>query len=125
MPPQETTSKKCVPKESDKFRYYRNDAICTNSFFSLIIPRASFLDAQASLAPTQVSLSVRWSHFQISNLSASLVVLREKLKREDPNNFYNFGSGFFLNQKNFFDPKILFSTKKKFHPKNFFDPKKI
>ena len=31
--------------------------------------------------------SVRWSHFRISTLSASLVALREKLKREDPNYF--------------------------------------
>ena len=65
-----------------------------------------FLDAQASLAPTQVSLSVRWSHFQISNLSASLVALREKLMREDPNYFVNFGSGCFR-------PKKFFLSKKK------------
>ena len=31
--------------------------------------------------------SVRWSHFRISNLSASLVALREKLKKADPNYF--------------------------------------
>ena len=46
-----------------------------------------FLDAQASLAPTHLCPSVGPSHFRISNLSASLVVLREKLKREDPNYF--------------------------------------
>ena len=95
-----------------------------------------FLDAQASLAPTQVSLSVRpsvrRSHFRISNLSASLVAFREKLKREDPNYFFNIVSGCFWPKnffdsktffwpKNFFDPKT-FSTKKLFGPKNFFDP---
>ena len=42
-----------------------------------------------------VGPSVRPSHFRISNLSASLVALREKLKRDDPNYFVNFGSGCF------------------------------
>ena len=53
-----------------------------------------FLDTQVSLAPTQwvvpmsdVSPSVGWSHFRISILSASLVALREKLKKADPNYF--------------------------------------
>ena len=42
----------------------------------------SFLDAQASLAPTQVSLLVRWSYF-----GHTLVALREKLKKAIPNYF--------------------------------------
>ena len=44
-----------------------------------------FLDAQASLAPTHLSLLVR----QLVILSdfQSLVALRDKLKREDPNYF--------------------------------------
>ena len=53
-----------------------------------------FLDTHVSLAPTHVCLSVgpsvRPSHFRISILSASLVALREKLKREDPNYFFQF-----------------------------------
>ena len=51
-----------------------------------------------------VRWSVRWSHFRISNLSASLVALREKLKREDPNYFSILGLGVF-DPKNFFWPK--------------------
>ena len=48
----------------------------------------SFLDAQASLAPTHLRCpSVGWSNFRISNRLASLVALREKLKRQDPNDF--------------------------------------
>ena len=43
-----------------------------------------FLDAHASLAPTHVCLSVGPSHFRISNLSASLVALRKKLKKRTP-----------------------------------------
>ena len=46
-----------------------------------------FLDTHVSLAPTHVCLSVRKSYFRISILSVSLVALREKLKREDPNYF--------------------------------------
>ena len=73
-----------------------------------------FLDAQASLAPTQVSLSVRPSvgpsHFRISNLSASLVALREKLKREDPNYFSILGLGVF-DPKNLFNPKTFWTKK--------------
>ena len=46
-----------------------------------------FLDAQASLVPINVLPSVRTSHFQISILSASLVALRGKLKKVDPNDF--------------------------------------
>ena len=42
-----------------------------------------FWDAQASLAPTHVRPSVGPWHFRNSNLSESLVALREKLKRED------------------------------------------
>ena len=81
-----------------------------------------FLDAQASLAPTHIRVSVRPSvgllHFRISNLSASLVALREKLKREDPNYFLNFLSpNFLLVQKTFLTPKT-FLTQKKFDPKN-------
>ena len=41
----------------------------------------------ARVSSTYPCQSVRWSHFRISNLSASLVALREKLKREDPNYF--------------------------------------
>ena len=52
-----------------------------------------FLDTHVSLAPTQVSLLVGWSYFRISNLSASLVALHEKLKREDPNYFSILGLG--------------------------------
>ena len=55
----------------------------------IVCQSVSFLDAQASLAPTHVCLSVgplvRWSYFQISILSASLVALSEKLKNADPN----------------------------------------
>ena len=70
-----------------------------------------FLDAQASLAPTHVRFpSVRWSHFRISNLSAFLVALREKLKREDPNYFSILGLGKII----FFYPKNTFLTKKIF-----------
>ena len=51
----------------------------------------------ASISSTYPCLSVRplvgWSHFRISNLSASLVALREKLKREDPNYFSILGLG--------------------------------
>ena len=39
---------------------------------------------------------VRPSHFRISNLSASLVALREKLKREDPNYFCVFSESVFF-----------------------------
>lgn len=46
-----------------------------------------FLETQVSLAPTHVCLSVGPSHFRISILSASLVALREKLKKADPNFF--------------------------------------
>ena len=65
-----------------------------------ILEKKLFLDAQASLAPTHVRCpsvrrSVRPSHFRISNLSASLLALRERLKREDPNIFFSFGSGCF------------------------------
>ena len=57
-----------------------------------------FFNPQASLEPTHVSPFVRPlvhqsvgpSHFRISLLSASLVALREKVKKADPNNF---GSG--------------------------------
>ena len=52
-----------------------------------------FLDAQASLAPTHVRVSVGPLHFRISILSASLVALREILKREDPNYFSILGLG--------------------------------
>ena len=47
-----------------------------------------------------VRWSVRPSHFWISNLSASLVALREKLKREDPNYFCVFSESVF--SKSFF-----------------------
>ena len=53
----------------------------------------TFLDAQASLAPTHVCLSVGRSHFRISNLSASLVALRKKLKTENPNYLSILGLG--------------------------------
>ena len=52
-----------------------------------------FLDTHVSLAPTHVCLSVGKSYFRISILSASLVALREKLKREDPNYFSILGLG--------------------------------
>ena len=55
-----------------------------------------------SLAPTHVCLSVRplvrWSvrdTFEFSIISASLVALREKLKREDPNYFCVFSESVF------------------------------
>ena len=67
---------------------WQNEKI--TSGWSLSEPRIEyedFLDAQASLAPTHLCPSVGPSHFRISNLSASLVVLRENLKREDPNYF--------------------------------------
>ena len=48
-----------------------------------------FSDTQVSLGPTHVRLSVGWSYFRISILSATLVALREKLKKADPNNFSN------------------------------------
>ena len=51
----------------------------------------TFLDTHVSLAPTHVCLSVHPSvspsYSRISILQASLVTLREKLKREDPNYF--------------------------------------
>ena len=67
-------------------------------FLKRVLLNSVFLDAQASLAPTHVRCpsvrrSVRPSHFRISNLSASLVALREKLKREDPNYFSILGLG--------------------------------
>ena len=47
-----------------------------------------FLDTHVSLAPTHVSLSVRWSvrpsHFRISNLSVSLVALHENVEERGP-----------------------------------------
>ena len=53
-------------------------------FTSSLINLVLFLDTQVSLAPTHVSLSVRWSvrksYFQISIISASLVAPHEKLK---------------------------------------------
>ena len=53
-----------------------------------------FLDAQASLAPTHVSLLVgRW-YFWISILSAPLVAQGQKLKKADPNYFsWNWSGG--------------------------------
>ena len=52
------------------------------NIFALGMARRHFLDAQASLAPTQypcmsVRKSVRWSYCQISILSASLIALLE------------------------------------------------
>ena len=53
----------------------------------------------ARVSSTYPCLSVRWSvrpsHFRITNLSASLVALREKLKREDPNYFCVFTESVF------------------------------
>ena len=56
--------------------------VCLNRIDQLF-----FLDAQASLAPTHVCLSVGRSHFRNSKLSASLVALPEKLKKGDPKYF--------------------------------------
>ena len=88
-----------------------------------------FLDTHVSLAPTHVCLSVgplvRRSHFRISNLSASLVALREKLKRDDPNYFFQFWvwvflTQFFLTQKLFWHQKFFWQKFSEF-PKNFSD----
>ena len=73
-----------------------------------------------------VRWSVRWSHFRISNLSASLVALREKLKREDTNYFSILGLGVF-DPKNFFLTQKTFLTRKTFLTQslpspNFFKP---
>ena len=51
------------------------------------------LECEASLAPTHVSLLIGPSHFRISILSASLVALRKKLKKTDPNIFSILGLG--------------------------------
>ena len=82
-----------------KSEMFRHRFSSTSLSFLFVI--SSFLDAQASLAPTHVCLSVRWSvrplvrpsHFRISNLSASLVALREKLKKVDPNYLSILGLG--------------------------------
>ena len=67
---------------------------CFKTFLRLYIRLAGiFLDAQASLAPTHLCPSVRWWYFWISILSVSLVALREKLKRDDPNYFSILGLG--------------------------------
>ena len=107
----------------------------------IVKPALLFLDTQVSLAPTHVSklvsplvgLLVTLSDFQ------SLVALRDKLKREDPNYFLTqklfwpkiffdpktfLTQKFFLTQKTFLDPKT-FLTQKLFWSKNFFDPKKF
>ena len=70
----------------------------------------------ASISSTYPCQSVRWSHFRISNLSASLDALCEKLKREDPIYFSIWGLGKIFEKLK----KKLFWPKKKFGPKNYF-----
>ena len=61
--------------------------------FMMILEEEIFRHARVS--STYPCQSVRWSHFRISNLSASLVALGEKLKREDPNYFCVFSESVF------------------------------
>ena len=80
----------------------------------------------ARVSSTYPCMSVRPSvgrwYFRLSNRSASLVALREKLKREDPIIFslFNFGSGCFWPKKTFLT-NIFLGPKKLFDPTNFFD----
>ena len=77
----------------DQFINILVKVICSLSLLPFLKNRDAFLDTHVSLAPTHVSLLVgRW-YFWISILSASLVALREKLKREDPNYFSILGLG--------------------------------
>ena len=69
-----------------------------------------------------VSPSVGPWYFRISNLSASLVALHEKLKREDPNYFSILGLGVFCLKK---WPKKLFDPKKNLTNKLFRPKKKL
>ena len=75
-----------------------------------------------------VSPSVGPSHFHISNLSASLVALGEKLKREDPNYFCVFPESIF--SKSVFSESVFFESVffesvffESVFSENFFDPK--
>ena len=69
----------------------------------------------SSTYPSKMSVrpSVRPSHFRISNLSASLVALREKLKREDPNYFCVFSESVFSESvfsKSVFSESVFFES---------------